>query len=76
MAATATRQTHFVTQDQQLAALTPSERQRWRALSQKKIQQKTAVDRLADIAPQAGEDEVWTDLALAIFNMKEFIYVR
>ena len=76
VAATATRQTHFVTQDQRLAALTPAEHRRWRAFSQRKIQQKTAVDRLADIAPQAGEDEVWTDLALAIFNMKEFIYVR
>ena len=34
-------------------------------------------DAIKDLhAKDIGEQSAWTDLALAVFNMKEFIYVR
>ena len=47
-----------------------------RATSEEVEKRKAHVARLRELAPKAGSEEVWTDLALAIFNTKEFIYVR
>lgn len=76
IAAAASKKSDYVSQSDLIAALTPEEQAHWKTLSVSKDNLTASVNRQAEIAPQSGRDEVWTDLALAIFNMKEFIYVR
>ncbi len=76
ISAAAVRKTDYVSQEDLIAALTPEEQSQWTEWSQKLKENRATVDRLKEIAPRSWPKEVWNDLALAIFNMKEFIYVR
>ncbi len=70
------KQGDFISQADLLAALSESERSTWKRLTQTHDVLSRTLGRLKEATPLAGRDEVWTDLALAVFNMKEFIYVR
>ncbi|MCS1409800.1 MAG: hypothetical protein M2R45_02986 [Verrucomicrobia subdivision 3 bacterium] len=76
VATTAAKQTDFIAQSDLLAALSEEERAQWKKWTREKETQEASLARLEEIAPPAGKEEVWADLALAIFNTKEFIYVR
>ncbi len=76
VAAAARKESNFISQRDLLAALTTAERTAWQRTSEEVEKRKAHVARLRELAPKAGSEEVWTDLALAIFNTKEFIYVR
>lgn len=74
--AAAAKQNHYVSQADLIAAFSASEKAQWSEWSAKKTTLQRKVETLEATAPRSGAAEVWKDLALAIFNMKEFIYVR
>lgn len=76
VAAAAKRNTRFVSERDLLSVLSESEQSRWRQWNREIAILQKNLSQMESSAPKQGEDEVWTDLALAIFNMKEFIYVR
>ena len=76
VAAAANRNTHFVSERDLLSVLSETEQNHWRQWSREIAILQKNLSQMESSAPKQGEDEVWTDLALSIFNMKEFIYVR
>ncbi len=76
IAAAASRNTHFVSEQGLLAVLSATEQNQWHQWKQELAVLEKTLSQTEAAAPQPGGDDVWTDLALAIFNMKEFIYVR
>ena len=74
--AIAAKDANFVSEQKLLASLNEEEIAQWQRWQREQSTHKQALENLEDIAPKSGRDEVWSDLALAIFNMKEFIYVR
>ena len=74
--AIAAKDANFVSERELIAALSQAEKRQWDRWHRDRSLQEEHLNRLEAIAPKSGRDEVWTDLALAIFNMKEFIYVR
>ncbi len=76
IAAAANRNTRFVSERDLLSVLSEAEQNHRRQWSREIATLQKNLSQMESSAPKQGEDEVWTDLALAIFNMKEFIYVR
>ncbi|MGY8653682.1 MAG: DUF1553 domain-containing protein [Verrucomicrobiia bacterium] len=76
IAAAANNDADFISEADLLAALPQERRNQWKQNKQEiaKANAVLAANRAA--WPSAGKDQTWADLALAIFNMKEFIYVR
>ncbi len=74
--AAANQNTRFVSEQDLLSVLSEAEQNHWRQWSREIAALQKNLSQMESSAPKQGEDEVWTDLALAIFNMKEFIYVR
>ncbi len=74
--AIAAKNANFISEKRLIAALTEAERTQWARWQSERSMHAKALESLEDVAPESGRDEVWSDLALAIFNMKEFIYVR
>ncbi len=74
--AAANRDTGYVSRSSLLGALSAEERQEWdEGVSRRERLGESIRELEAGVGGEAAE-EVWNDLALAIFNMKEFIYVR
>tara|TARA_R110002096_G_scaffold24760_2_gene77908 strand:- start:2932 stop:6723 length:3792 start_codon:yes stop_codon:yes gene_type:complete len=63
----------FVSENQVLAALTPSQTSR---LQELESGIRDLESQLRDYGQPVGENQPWIDLAHSIFNLKEFIYVR
>ena len=76
VAAAANRNSRFVSERDLLSVLSEAEQNHWRQWKREIAALQKNLSQMESSAPKQGEDEVWTDLALAIFNMKEFIYVR
>ena len=76
VAAAANRNSRFVSERDLLSVLSEAEQNHWRQWIREIATLQKNLSQMESSAPKQGEDEVWTDLALAIFNMKEFIYVR
>ena len=76
VAAAANRNTRFVSERDLLSVLSEVEQNHWRQWNREIAILQKNLSQMKSSAPKQGEGEVWTDLALAIFNMKEFIYVR
>ena len=74
--AIAAKDANFVSERNLIAALSKDEKVRWDQWHRDRSSREQSLKQLEAIAPKSGRDEVWADLALAIFNMKEFIYVR
>ena len=74
--AIAAKDANFVSEQQMIGALSENEKGLWDQWVRDRSSREQHLKQLEAIAPKSGKDEVWADLALAVFNMKEFIYVR
>ena len=76
VAAAANQNTRFISERDLLSVLSEAEQNHWREWGREIATLQKNLSQMESSAPKQGEDDLWTDLALAIFNMKEFIYVR
>jgi hypothetical protein len=74
--AIAAKDANFVSEADLVASLSKTEKAQWDQWHRDQSSREQSLQRLEVIAPKSGKDDVFADLALAIFNMKEFIYVR
>jgi hypothetical protein len=73
VAASARANGDFVSEQEQLAAMQPAERELYKRLRSDLGQLES---RLKDMEEREGLSSKWADLAHALFNLKEFIYIR
>lgn len=76
VAAAAKADVNFISENDLIAAIPKNGQQDWIRLNQEKAEVEFELQRLEATTPQNIRSAVWGDLALAIFNMKEFVYVR
>ena len=76
VAAVAAVKTDFISKRNLLSVMTEEERENEGRWERRLAVIEAELAEVESLAPKNGESEVWTDLALSIFNMKEFIYVR
>lgn len=76
IAAAAKKEVNFISEKALIAAIPEGDQKDWFRLNREKAQLKSELQRLEAVAPQNSTNAAWADLAHAMFNMKEFIYVR
>ncbi|MCA9074287.1 MAG: DUF1553 domain-containing protein [Planctomycetaceae bacterium] len=76
IAAVANEEMQFVPLREILAELSSEQRQTYERLTAEIAQLETERERLAPIGNSNGQSQVWQEVAMTIFNLKEFIYVR
>ncbi len=76
VAASARDDVNFVSLAALVADMTPSQRQTYDRLSTSLQQAETEQQQLEAVSRDAGPARVWQELAMTLFNLKEFLYVR